>query len=228
MQYQDRIRLIICCFVPFLTTGEADGDGLFQVQLAVSQDGIHFERYRRPYLKAGLIRDRRGVEGELDCGLVNMGVGMVRRGDELYQYYVGCRRTHIDPRAAQARGIRGESVFRAVQRLDGFVSADAGPEGGEIITPPILFTGSRLVLNADCSGLGEIWVELQDREGHPLPGRSVDDAVSVDRNGTAQEVWWKSGPDVAAAAGKPVRLRIRMRSAKLYAFQFLRSFSSSE
>jgi hypothetical protein len=49
----------------------------------------------------------------------------------------------------------------------------------------------------------------------------MDDAVSVDRNGVAQEVWWKEGPDVGKLVGRSVRLRIRMRAAKLYAFQFV-------
>ena len=53
----------------------------------------------------------------------------------------------------------------------------------------------------------------------PLPGYTRAEAVSVDRNGTAQGVWWKGGPDVSSLAGRPVRLRFAMRSAKLYAFQ---------
>ncbi|GAG45413.1 unnamed protein product, partial [marine sediment metagenome] len=48
----------------------------------------------------------------------------------------------------------------------------------------------------------------------------MDDAVSVDRNGVDQEVWWKSGPDASELSGRPVRLRLRMRSSKLYAFEF--------
>jgi hypothetical protein len=32
---------------------------------------------------------------------------------------------------------------------------------------------------------------------------------------------WNGRTDVSALAGKPIRLRIRMRSAKLYAFQFV-------
>lgn len=48
----------------------------------------------------------------------------------------------------------------------------------------------------------------------------MSDAVSIDRNGVAQEIWWKSGPDVSPLAGQPIRLRFKMRSAKLYAFQF--------
>ena len=45
--------------------------------------------------------------------------------------------------------------------------------------------------------------------------------MSVDRNGVAQEVWWRNGPDVGALSGRPVGLKIKMRSAKLYAFQFV-------
>lgn len=204
--------------------GKSDGDGQFEVHLAVSRDGIRFERFRTPYLKPGLVSDRYGIDGDPDCGLPIMGIGMIRRGDELYQYYVGSRRTHIGEQTARDRGIRGEDrVFRIVQRLDGFVSADAGSEGGEILTPPVIFSGNRLVLNADCGGMGEIWVELQDAQGVSIPGFARADAVSVDRNGTAQEVWWKQGPDVSSLAGRPVQLRFVMRSAKLFAFHFITS-----
>jgi hypothetical protein len=34
-------------------------------------------------------------------------------------------------------------------------------------------------------------------------------------------VSWKGNTDVAPLAGKPVRLHIRMRAARLYAFQFV-------
>jgi hypothetical protein len=49
---------------------------------------------------------------------------------------------------------------------------------------------------------------------------TMAEAVSVDMNGVDQEVWWQHGPDVGRLAGKPVRLRLHMRSARLYAFQF--------
>jgi hypothetical protein len=199
--------------------GALAGDGLFEVQLATSRDGSQFQRWHTPYVRSGLIRDHYGVDGDLDCGLTIMGIGMLRRGDELFQYYHGARRTHIAEPKAQSRGLCGQAIFRLVQRLDGFVSLDAGPAGGEIVTPPLTFTGNRLILNADCGGLGEIWVEIQDIAGNPLPGYSLAEATSIDRNGTAQEVWWQKGPDIARLAGQAVRWHIKLRSAKLYAFQ---------
>ncbi|MFM8804925.1 MAG: hypothetical protein ACKOK8_13610 [Planctomycetia bacterium] len=195
-------------------------DGIFETQLAVSRDGIHFMRHHVPYLLAGLVRDRSGSEGDIDCGLMMMGIGMLRRGDEIWQYCYGSRRTHEDKAQGEKHGRKGEAIIRLVQRLDGFMSIDAGPRGGELTTPPVVFAGDRLVLNAACHGLGEIWVEILDDAGRPISGFTRADAVSIDRNGTAQEVWWKQGPDVSALAGRPVRLRFVMRSAKLYAFQF--------
>ena len=114
-------------------------------------------------------------------------------------------------------------IWQAKQRLDGFVSVDAGSDDGWLVTPPIAFEGSRLQLNIDCGAMGEAWVELQDETGKPLPGYDFDNAVSVDRNGVAQEVWWRGGPDVGSLSGRPIRMRVTMRSAKLYAFQFAES-----
>ena len=180
------------------------------MQLAASRDGVAFDRLRTPYVGLGLM-------AELQLGgSVYMGVGLVRRGNYIYQYYAegACTHGYYD---------RDVHIWQAKQRLDGFVSVDAGPDGGWFVTPPIEFSGSRLQLNIDCGAMGEAWVELQDETGKPLPGYTFEDAVSVDRNGVAQEVWWRGGPDVGSLSGRPIRMRVTMRSAKLYAFQFAES-----
>ena len=143
-----------------------------------------------------------------------MGVGLVRRGNYIYQYY------------AEGPSIHGYydhnlRIWQAKQRLDGFVSVDAGPEDGWFVTPPVEFAGNRLQLNVDCGAMGEAWVEIQDESGQPLPGYALEDAVSVDRNGIAQEVWWRGGSALSSLSGRPIRLKIKMRSAKLFAFQFV-------
>ncbi len=139
-----------------------------------------------------------------------------RRVHFIYQYYTKGPGTH------HANDL-DVHIWQAKQRLDGFVSVDAGSDDGWLVTPPIAFEGSRLQLNIDCGAMGEAWVELQDEAGKPLPGYAFEDAVSVDRNGVAQEVWWQTGPDVGSLSGRPVRLKLRMRSAKLYAFQFVKA-----
>jgi len=200
--------------------GTISNDGLFETHLCVSRDGIAWHRYRTPYVASGLLRDREGREGDLDCGLISLAVGMIRKGDEIWQFYYGSRRTHLSVANGEKLGLTGQGVFRLVQRVDGFVSVDADYRGGEFTTPPLVFEGQKLFLNAACHGLGEIRVEIQDGDGKAIPGYGVDASVPIDRNGVAQEVWWKGGPNVSGLAGTRVRLRFRMRSAKLYAFQF--------
>ena len=187
-------------------------EGPMDISLAVSRDGIAWHRFRTPYVGLGRI-------GEMDGGTMYMGVGMIRNGDDIYQYSTISPLTHHGyfKRLAGTDG----GVRLLVQRLDGFVSADAGPDGGELTTQPMVFAGGRLQLNVDCSARGEVWVELRDVDGKPIPGYTRADSVSVDRNGVAQEVWWRQGPDVSKLAGKVIRLHFHLRSAKLYAFQFV-------
>ena len=109
-----------------------------------------------------------------------MMVGMVKRRNYIYQYYSETSVIHGEPE------VSGSTIKMAVQRLDGYVSADAGPKGGKLITPLVTFSGNRLQLNIDCGAMGEAWVELQDQNGKPIPGYSLEDSVSVDRNGVAQ------------------------------------------
>jgi hypothetical protein len=41
-----------------------------------------------------------------------------------------------------------------------------------------------------------------DSSGNPVGGYGMEEAVSVDRNGVDQQVWWRQGPDVGNMAGK--------------------------
>jgi hypothetical protein len=198
--------------------GKYGNSGSKSAQLAVSRDGIHFHRFRYPYISPGLLSE------PLQGGTISVGIGLLRQGHKIYQYYTEHPYPHGEPTHIHQGSVKvtnpQATLYRTEHRLDGFVSADAGPTGGELITPPITFQGNRLLLNIDCGALGEAWVEIQDPHGRSLPGYGMDQAVSVDRNGIAQEVWWKDGPDVSSLSGKPVRLNIKMRSAKLYAFRF--------
>ena len=109
---------------------------------------------------------------------------------------------------------------RYTLRLDGFVSVEAPATGGEVVTKPLVFQGSKLALNFATSAAGEVRVELQDAEGRAIPGYALDDSQSIFGDTTDRVVEWANGADVSAHAGKPVRLRLALRDADLYAFQF--------
>jgi hypothetical protein len=195
-------------------------DGLNDVQLAASRDGIHWMRYdREPYV-------RRGLPGDPDSGQVQSCWPTVfRRGNYLYQFYTGWPFTHggfrkLTPEERKHNWGR-EHIYLTVQRLDGFVSADAPYDGGWLVTPTIVFDGRALQLNIDVAAMGEARVEIQDADGKPVPGYELAKCKRILFNDPAYTESWEQKSDVAELAGKPIRLRLSMRSAKLYAFQFV-------
>ena len=115
----------------------------------------------------------------------------------------------------------GGHLRRYTLRLDGFVSARAPFTGGELLTKPLRFKGSRLTINYSTSAAGSLRVELQDNKGRALPGFTIDDCVASIGDSVKHTVRWKHGTDVSALAGKSIRIRFVLRDADLYALQFL-------
>lgn len=112
-------------------------------------------------------------------------------------------------------------ISRVVCRMDGFVSVSAGVKGGEFTTEPLIFTGKELVLNVDTSAIGNVACELQNEKGEAIPGFALADCGLVHScNQINRVVGWKGGRDLSALAGKPVRLKMKIVSADVYAFQF--------
>jgi hypothetical protein len=110
--------------------------------------------------------------------------------------------------------------MRAVLRMDGFVSADAGFEPGGFVTPPLLHAGKQLVLSVDTGGGGWLRVAFEDVAGQPLPGYALGDCDTVNGNWLRHVVSWHGNSNLSALAGQPIRMKVEMRSTKLYAFQF--------
>lgn len=111
-------------------------------------------------------------------------------------------------------------VLRYSLRTDGFASVNAPYAGGELVTKPLVFSGTKLVLSYETSAGGGIQVEVQDDTGKPLPGFTLDQSPLIIGDEISREVRWKSGAGVATLAGRPVRLRFAMKDADLYSLQF--------
>ena len=179
--------------------------GLSDVRFAYSRDGLQWERnYREPFLTPG--PDERNW---LDRNPI-VGQGVIRTGPgELSLYYSDLYRE------------RESRIRRCTLRADGFVSVDGPYEGwGEFTTRPLLFQGKELELNYKTSGGGSIQVEIQDAEGGKLEGFQLEDCAPMVGDRIDGVVQWKSNPDLAGLSGKPVRLRVRLRDASIYAFRF--------
>jgi hypothetical protein len=87
-----------------------------------------------------------------------------------------------------------DRLLRLVQRLDGFVSLDAGEEIGTVVTRPLVFEGARLVLNVAAEG--SLRVGLLDEAG-------------------------RGDGDVSRLAGGVVQLQVELQNTRLFALQFV-------
>jgi hypothetical protein len=111
---------------------------------------------------------------------------------------------------------------RCVFRTDGLVAVHADYQPGELVTKPLTFDGKYLTVNLSSSAAGGGFVEIQDADGKPIPGFTLAECVELNTDDIARVVSWKNGSDVSSLAGKPVRLRFRLKDADLFAFQFVK------
>ena len=162
-----------------------------------------------------------GGDGRNTVHMFFMTHGLIRRGGEIWQYVGGHDGNGIGYHSAF--GQKGPwPLFRVVQRLDGFVAAEAAYTGGMLKTRPLTFRGNRLKLNIDTGATGYAQVGFLDQAGKPIPGFSVDDCVYINGDFLDTPVeWLNRGSDVAPLQGRTVQIVYRMRGSKLYAMQFV-------
>ncbi len=193
------------------------------VRLAVSRDGIHWNRPDQTTSWIPL-----GQSGEFDSGSLYMGQGIIRDGDEISMYYSGAPLRHNEVTLEQLAERRNARTFsRVVMQLDRFIAAVAGTEGGAFSTPPLLFEGSELRLNVNVRQGGSVRVGLLDENGQSVPGRTIKDCIPLLNDSLAAQVRWKDSDDVSFWEKKPIRLQVEMTAAELYGFQFVSTGSHS-
>lgn len=179
-------------------------DGLSDVALLSSRDGV---RWDRPFPEAWIRPGR--DQGNWHERSMAVGRGIVQTGDDELSLYV-----NENFRLPSARFVR------YTLRLDGFASINAPLAGGEFVTPPLTFAGTALELNYATSALGSVQVEIQDETGAALPGYALADCDPIFGDDLDRRVIWQGSADLAALAGQPVRLRVALRDADLYALRF--------
>ena len=109
---------------------------------------------------------------------------------------------------------------RFTLRLDGFASAHAGADPGELLTKPFTFAGDELSLNYSTSAGGSVRLEIQDSQGKPVSGFALEDHDPLVGDTLDQVASWKKNRNLAPLAGKVIRLRFVLQEADLFALQF--------
>lgn len=190
---------------------ERFGTALTEAMFMTSRDGVLFNRWEEAFLPPGIERP-----GTWNYGHQFIGWSIVETKSEL-----DGAPNELSFYATESCWTDSSTLLRRYTlRLDGFVSISAPMSGGELLTKPVSFEGSKLSLNFSTGAAGEIKVELQDESGKPIPDFTLDDCDPVFGDTIDRTVYWKKGEDVSSLKGKAVRLRFVMKDADLYSFKF--------
>ena len=137
-------------------------------------------------------------------------IGIVPTGKDEMSFYV---QRHYAQKSAHLQ--------RMILRLDGFVSASADFDGGELLTKPFTFTGTTLEINYSTSAAGGIKVEIQAASGQPIQGYELENCREIVGDEISRTVVWKHGSDVTDLIDTPVRLRFWIHDADLFSLRFV-------
>jgi hypothetical protein len=189
-------------------------DGINSPKLAASRD---LKTWTRVGDRAHFIPISEMGPGVLDTGQIMASSHPIRHGDELWFYYSGIDVRHRPNMPRVVDEYKG-AIHLAKLRLDGFVSFDAGEQGGSLDTRPVRLNGRRLLVNAVAGG--EVRAEITGPDGRtPLPGWEAAACAPVKGDQLRGELRW-SGKDLSELAGQRVRLRFVLKNASLYSFWF--------
>ena len=201
-------------------------DNTMDLYLHYSRDGIEWKRMQdhRPLIP-------RGGEGSYDEFMVETPTQPLVVGDELWFYYGGHSVHHdwwiygaqqgldvpeaLDPNLAHD----GHHLCLATMRLDGYVSLDATVRDGWVETKPVFSTAPKLYINGKCNGDGYIRVEIMDNWNNVWSGYGRDDCEEFKGDSVRHHVKWSEHDRVNEIPGS-VKLRVHLRNAELYGFQF--------
>jgi hypothetical protein len=180
-------------------------------QLVVSRDGRTWQRVadREVFLAP--------TPGTWDKGGVFPGTTMFVKDDRVHIYYTGRRGRHGEGLSKMAIGLATLPAERFVALRQVSVA-----KSGTLRTPPLAFSGSELVINAELLG-GELEVELLNSHGAPLGAFSAKNSRLRAIDPVRYRVVWESGDKMLSLdsirGDAPVMLRFILKGSALYAFQ---------
>lgn len=187
------------------------GTALTEGLLMASRDGVCFNRWNEAFLRPGIGRPGSWQYGQhyIAWNMVETESALPGAPNELSLY---ATEDHWHGQGGKLR--------RYTLRLDGFVSINASSRGGEFLSRPITFTGSKLTINFATSAAGGVRVEIQDTEGEPIDGFALAECPEQFGDSIDHTVTWENGSDVSLLSGTAVRLRFVLKDADLYALKF--------
>jgi len=200
-------------------------DQSFEVYLLTSRDGFHWSWVNREVAFL-----QRGPRGSYDFGYSSPS-GPITHEGKVWIYYGAYADVHSYE--VPDYGSKGMSIALATMAADRYLGLLAGMDVATVVTRPVSFAGSKLMLDVDASlpdryshdpskrhfDEADCRVALLDEWGGAIEGLGIVECRMLTQSGT-QEVSWKGAKKIRSLSGKPVRIRFEFRNATLYGFQF--------
>ena len=184
-----------------------------RVRVATSRDGVVWSWVPgEPVLSAQV--------GEWDYGCIFPGHTLVPLGDDqLGLSYVGYHVPHKFPRMLDGRPVIMGDLGYACWRRDRIVALEARQRGG-FTTIPLRLHGDGIVLNTLTERAGEVRAEVLDgTRPEAIPGRTLEESDPICGDHLAKRLTWNGDGHLSDLKGETIRLRIRMRAAKLFSLR---------
>jgi hypothetical protein len=191
--------------------------------LLSSRDGFHWNWINRKVPFLG-----RGEVGTYDAGYMTPS-GPIVHGRQIYIYYGAFSGSHSFD--TSRFGPNRLSIALATLPANRYLGLLAGPDRAIIATRPLIFRGSRLMVELQASlpdsktasGTGfdecDVRAALLDQSGGTIEGFTVERSTRLNESGRHELVW--EGAHVGRLEGKPVRIRFELRNAALSCIQFV-------
>lgn len=194
-------------YVSFFWGYEADPADNRNVGLKTSRDGLNWTNWKLPwYIPANQTFNGVAMKESLSIN------GLLHREGELWQYAALKNAVHN-------RTSDDDRLIRMRQRVDGFVSLSADEAAAEAVTREIRFSGQELSLNARVRQGGSIRIAILNADGSERKGFGLEDCDPIEGDYLQKTVTWNDNAKISESL--PVRLKIRLQNADLYALQFV-------
>ena len=186
-------------------------DDRITMQLAVSQDGIKWQRVgnRKPFIDVG---DEGPFHSQMILATTSPYLVM---GDEIWIYYAAFNCTHYGTRFPE----REAGIGLCKLRLDGWVGLASEGEEGYFLSRPFDLEGEpiELEINADASK-GYVKVAVVGEDHQLVPGYSQHDCVALAEDRIHHTVRWKQNENLQGAGDRRVYFMFRLKDAEIFSY----------
>lgn len=154
-----------------------------------------------------------GGKGLWDQGNLQCASSPVYLDDEIRYYYAGTdmfhkRQWELEPQHA---GLGMASI-----KPDRFIALIAGDEVAELMTISFKLSLREIFINARTEKNGWVRVEMLDNNAKLIKGFAETDCDPITGDSVSHVVHWRGVTRDTIPVGKPIRLRLRARNARVY------------